>query len=195
MSQEEPTTTDQTAAGSGETFKTSQEEATKAPSNGNSKTEGEGFDYKDKYLRLLADVENTRKRMQKEKQETMRFAIDNLLTDIIAPVDSFENALKLTDQMPEEVRNWAIGFGMILSQFKEVLLQNGVSSFESKGRMFDPSKHEAVEMDESSELPEGTITHEFIKGYQSGNRIIRAARVKVAKKTSTKVKGETSHEL
>ncbi len=152
-------------------------------------------DYKDKYLRLLADFENMRKRMQKEKQETMRFSIENILTEIIAPIDGFENALKVANKMSEEVRNWALGFKMILAQFKDILTQNGVYPFESEGEMFDPSKHEAVEMEETAELAEGTIIKEFIKGYRSGNHIIRAARVKVAKKLTIKEKGDSSHDV
>lgn len=151
----------------------------------------ETIDYKDKYLRLLADVENMRKRMQKEKQENLKFGIENLLTDILSPLDNFENALKFADQMSEEVRNWAIGFQMILTQFKEILAENGVAPFSSAGQLFDPTKHEAVEREETDAAPEGTILQEFIKGYRCGDRIIRPARVKVAKKVTKKEEGET----
>lgn len=146
-------------------------------------------DYRDKYLRLLAEMENSRKRMQKEKMETMRFAIDNVLAEILIPIDSLENALKAATQMSDEVRNWAMGFEMILSQFKDVLSQNGVTAFTSEGTLFDPHLHEAVETEESEEMTEGTITKEFVKGYRCGERIIRPARVKVAKRLQ---KGETT---
>lgn len=147
----------------------------------------EVIDYKDKYLRLLAEMENTRKRMQKEKLETMRFAIDNALAEIIVPMDSLENALKAAAQMTGEVKNWAMGFEMILSQFKDVLHQNGITAFVSEGQLFDPHLHEAVETEESDEASEGTILKEFVKGYRCGDRVIRPARVKVAK---AKIKGE-----
>ena len=150
----------------------------------------EAIDYKDKYLRLLADVENTRKRMQKEKQDAMRFAIENILSEVLAPMDNLENALKFADQLPGEVRNWAMGFQMILAQFKDVLAQNSVASFASEGQLFDPAKHEAVEMEETADAPEGTILKEFVKGYCRGDRIIRPARVKVAKKLTIKEEGE-----
>jgi molecular chaperone GrpE len=146
----------------------------------------EVVDYKDKYLRLLADMENTRKRMLKEKQDMMRFAIDTVLSDLLNPIDQMENALKFADQMSEEVKNWAIGFQMILSQFKEILNSNGITPFVSEGEFFDPASHEAVETEETDAFPDGIILKEFVKGYRSGNRIIRAARVKVAKK----IKGE-----
>lgn len=141
----------------------------------------EVIDYKDKYLRLLADVENTRKRMQKEKLESMRYAIENVLADILSPVDSLEGALKVADQMSDDVKNWAMGFQMILTQFKNILEENGVVAFTSEGELFDPHKHEAVEVEETDQADEGTILKEFVKGYRCGDHVIRPARVKVAK--------------
>jgi molecular chaperone GrpE len=143
-------------------------------------------DYKEKFLRVLAETENTRKRLQKEKAESIRFSIDNILTDLIQPMDNLESALKSAAQMSADVRNWAIGFDMILSQFKDVLKQHGVSSFESHGQIFDPNLHEAVETEESDAAEEGTILQEFVKGYKRGEHIIRPARVKVAKKNLEK---------
>jgi len=142
---------------------------------------GEVDDFKEKYLRLLADTENTRKRMQKEKQEMTRFAIENVITEVLLPIDTFENALGFTEQMSEDTRNWARGFEMILSQFKEILHNHNIVAFHSKGEMFDPHKHEAVEVEETHDHPDGTILEEFLKGYKSGDRTLRAARVKVAK--------------
>jgi molecular chaperone GrpE len=145
------------------------------------KVEAELKDYKDKYLRLLAEMENARKRMQKEKQEAIRFAVENLLADILTPLDNFENALQSSQQMSEETKRWAVGFQMILSQFKELLQQYGVSAFHAKGDLFDPHLHDAVETEETDLHPEGTVVHEFLRGYKCGDRTIRHARVKVAK--------------
>lgn len=154
------------------------------------KLEEETIDYKDKYFRLLAELENTRKRLQKEKQEAIRFSVENILVDIINPLDNFENALKFANQMSGEVQNWAIGFQMILNQLKEILTQNGVSSFVSEGQLFDASKHEAVEVEETSSAKEGIILKEFMKGYQRGEHTIRPARVKIAKQPTTIIKEE-----
>lgn len=141
----------------------------------------EEIDYKDKYLRLLAEMENTRKRMQKEKLENMRYAVETVLTDIIGPLDSFENALSAASEMSPELKNWAMGFQMILTQFKQVLEQHGVLAFKSEGEQFDPFRHEAVETEETEAVPDGTVMKEFVKGYLCGDRVIRPARVKVAK--------------
>lgn len=140
------------------------------------------IDYKDKYLRLLADAENARKRLQKEKQEITRYAVDTIITDFLHPIDSLENALKFAKNMSDEVKNWAFGFQMILTQFRDALSSNGVSEIDAFGKQFDPHQHEAVEMVETSEYEEGIIIEEMVKGYKIGDRTIRPARVKVVKK-------------
>ncbi|MFI5334132.1 MAG: nucleotide exchange factor GrpE [Chlamydiales bacterium] len=136
---------------------------------------------KDKYLRSLAEMENARKRMQKEKQEMTRFAVENAFAEILSPLDNFENALGFAGKMSEETRNWALGFQMILTQFKDALTEQGIQAFDSVGTLFDPHKHQAVEVEETEEKPDGTIVQEFVKGYRCGERTIRPARVKVAK--------------
>lgn len=138
-------------------------------------------DYKDKYFRLLAEMENSRKRLQKEKHEMIRFSVENAIAEMITPIDTLEQALQFTDKMSAETRNWAIGFQMILSQFKDALSNQGITPFSSSGEKFDPHKHEAVEIEETTSHAEGTILKEFVKGYRSGERVIRHARVKVAK--------------
>lgn len=140
----------------------------------------EVIDYKDKYLRLLADAENSRKRLQKERQEITRYATESLVLDFLRPLDNLENALRFAQDMSDEVRNWAFGFQMILAQFKDILAQQGITSFDSQGKPFDPHFHEAIEMVESTEFP-GTIIEECTRGYQMGDRVFRPARVKVAK--------------
>jgi molecular chaperone GrpE len=137
-------------------------------------------DYREKYLRLLAEIDNTRKRMQKEKQEMTRFAVENIISELLAPIDNLENALQFTQKMSDDVRNWAQGFQMILTQFKDVLESNGVTAFESEGTAFNPELHEAIESEETEEKPEGTILKAYVRGYRSGDRTVRPARVKVA---------------
>jgi molecular chaperone GrpE len=139
-------------------------------------------DWKDKYLRSLAEMENMRKRMQKERQEIARFGIENAIGAFLPAIDNFENALRFAESAGPEVKNWAIGFEMILSEFKEVLHNHGIVSFHSEGNTFDAGLHEAVEIVETSEVPDGTILHEFTKGYKSAHRTVRPARVKVAKR-------------
>jgi molecular chaperone GrpE len=118
--------------------------------------------------------------MQKEKQEMTRFAVDNVIAEILGPIDNLENALQFTQHMSDEMRNWAQGFLMILGQFKDVLANHGVTAFHSEGMPFNPQMHHAIETEVTAEKPEGTILKEYIKGYRSGDHIIRPASVKVA---------------
>jgi len=141
----------------------------------------EAAEFKDKYQRALAEAENARKRLQKERQELIQYALQNVLVDFLIPIDHLENALQFTQQASPEVKHWALGFQMILNQFKDVLSNNGVTGFESVGKHFDPHRHEAIETEVTTEVAPGTIVQETLKGYKMGDRIIRPARVKVAK--------------
>jgi len=138
-------------------------------------------DFKDKYLRQLAEMENMRKRMAREKQEMIRFGIENAISEFLPVIDQFENALGFAKKADEAVKNWAAGFQMFLSQFKDVLNQNGITPFTSKGHLFDPALHEAVDVIETTDADDGVILEELTKGYKSPTRTIRPARVKVAK--------------
>lgn len=142
----------------------------------------EARENKEKYLHALAEGENSRKRLQKERQEMMQHAIQNVIVEFINPIDQLENALKFAEQASPEVKNWVIGFNMILEQFKEVLTHHGVSPFASEGHPFDPHFHEAIEVVESEEHPPGTVVKEHLRGYKtSGGKVIRPARVHVSK--------------
>lgn len=141
-------------------------------------------DFKDKYVRALAEMENLRKRLQHEKQETIAYAIDNMLADFLTPLDNFENALAYTEHLSPELKNWAQGFKMIANQFKEVLENHGIRTYESIGKRFDPHFHEGVETVETDQAEEGVVISEVVKGYKRGDRILRVAKVKVAKRPS-----------
>jgi len=138
-------------------------------------------DWKDKYYRAIAEMENMRKRMQKERYDVAKFGVENAIAEFIPAIDNFENALRFAEGAGGEVKTWATGFEMILAGFKEVLHNHGVVSFHSTGNTFDPAFHEAVEIVETTDSPDGAVLHEFTKGYKSGTRTIRPARVKVAK--------------
>lgn len=137
--------------------------------------------WKDKYLRTLAEMENMRKRVQKEKQEMLKFGIENAISEFLPAIDNLENALRFASSAAGDVKSWAMGFEMILAQFKEVLHNHGIVAFHSEGNSFDPQFHEAVEIVETTEQADGAILQEFTKGYKSSARVIRPARVKVAK--------------
>ena len=104
-----------------------------------------------------------------------------MIVEFLTPIDHMENALGFAQQMSDEVKHWAVGFQMILTQFKDVLNMNGVTPFKSEGTHFDPHRHEAIETVETSAVPPGTVVEESLKGYIMGDKVIRPARVKVSK--------------
>ncbi len=137
-------------------------------------------EFKDKYFRALAETENTRKRLQKEKIESQSYAIQDVVLDFLQPLDHFEQALNASQSASDDVKHWAIGFRMILQQLKQVIQDNGITTFDSVGELFDPHLHEAIETEETANFAEGTIIQEFTRGYKMGTRVIRPAKVKVA---------------
>ncbi len=152
-------------------------------------------DYQDKYLRSLAEMENLRKRLQKEKLESMRFMVENTISEFLPVLDNFENALKFATTSSEEVKKWASGFQMIINQFKDVLYNHGIVAFHSEGNHFDPYLHEAMEIVETNNHLDGTILEEFAKGYKSEKRVIKPAKVKVAKKPVAKEDNHKKEDL
>ena len=133
-------------------------------------------------------MENTRKRLQQEKHESIAYAIDSMLMDVLAPLDSFEGALAYTENLSPELKSWAQGFKMIANQFKEVLESHGIRSYDSIGHPFDAHLHEAVETVEGPK--DDIVVAEVVKGYKRGDRIIRVAKVKVSKRGAEHVQEE-----
>ncbi len=132
----------------------------------------------DKYLRKLADDVNFRKRMAREKEDTLRFAVATLLGDLIPILDDFDRAIASA----ETARDYAIlhdGIVLIRRQLGGMLENKyGLKRFESLGKPFDPNHHEAVAMI-SGEGDEATVAEEFLPGYGLNERILRTAKVKV----------------
>ncbi|MCB1149243.1 MAG: nucleotide exchange factor GrpE [Chlamydiia bacterium] len=141
----------------------------------------EALEFKDKYLRLLAEQENTRKRLMKERDDFSRHSARQILAEFLTPVDQMEAALKFAAEMSEEVKHWALGFEMILGQFKDVLTQHGVREMECLGKTYDPHFHHVTETVATSEHPPGTIINVTLKGYMMGDKTLRPANVTVAK--------------
>lgn len=138
-------------------------------------------DFKDKYLRAQAELDNTRKRLIKEKEEYVKFANEDILSDILYVVDNFDRALQHMSSA-EKVESILEGVKMIQKQFHLLLEQKGVIKIEAAGKKFDPALHEAVERVETEEDKDGVIIEEVQAGYLLNGRLLRPAVVKVGKK-------------
>jgi molecular chaperone GrpE len=144
--------------------------------------QGEVKAIKDRMLRIAADADNQRKRLQREKEETIKFGRESLLTDLLPPLDNLERTL---DHVPDDsddpvLKSFREGLQMVLRQFNEVLGKYNVVSFSSMGELFDPNLHEAINRIETDEHPPNTIVSEMQRGYMIHDRLLRPALVSVA---------------
>ncbi len=142
--------------------------------------------YKEQYIRLYAEFENARKRMDREKQDFVRYANETLIVEFLGILDDLERSVEAAKTKHEDYGAFVKGIEMVMTHIHDMLKKNGVKSIEVKGKMFDPHSHEVLMQEENEELDEGTIIEEFQKGYRLGEKVVRTAKVKVAKKNKTK---------
>ena len=139
---------------------------------------------KEQQLRLLADVENTRKRLQREKDEFARFAGESLIRAILPILDSLEQALAAVDRK-SDADAVVKGVHLIHRQLHAVLEKEGVKRIPTVGERFDPHVHEAVAQVDAPESAEAeTVVEEVQAGYLMHGKLIRPAMVKVATSTA-----------
>ncbi len=138
-------------------------------------------DLTDQIMRLQAEFSNFRKRTEKEKGEAIRFGKEATLERLIGLADVMDSAL-MHSQKATEVESMKKGFEMVIQEFIRFLKSEGAQVIQSKGEKFDPHMHEAVEQVETENEGENdTILEELQKGYLINGRLLRPARVKVAK--------------
>lgn len=156
-------------------------EAEKAAAEARSRVvalESEVSALKDQYLRKLADYENFRKRMFREKDDAIQYANAQILTDLVGVLDDFDRAIK-SSELSKDFTSLHDGVGMIQKNLLGLLdSKYGLSRFDSQGAVFDPNVHEAV-MSEQGECEEPRVVEEFVKGYKLRERVLRSAKVKV----------------
>lgn len=139
-------------------------------------------EYWDKLLRLQADFENTRKRLEREKQDFVKFANEGIILELLNILDDLERAVELAQAKHQDLAAFLKGVEMILSHLYEMLKEYGVKPIEAEGKLFDPHLHEALMQIEDKDKPEHTIVEELQKGYLLNDRVIRTTKVKVSKK-------------
>lgn len=137
--------------------------------------------YLDRLLRLQAELDNFKKRTEKEKAEFLKYANEGLIYELLGAIDNFERAVEAAEKK-EDFSLLHQGVEMILKELHQILKRKGVTRIEALGAPFDPHKHEALTYVTSEEHPENIVIEEIRKGYLLENRIIRPAIVKVSKK-------------
>ena len=131
----------------------------------------------DKYMRILAEYDNFRKRTQKDIDARVSYTKTDMLSKILPVIDNFERAAFNADA---DFDGYKKGIEMTVNQFIEILSSMGVESFGAVGETFDPNFHNGVMHIEDDSFDENVIVDVFMKGYKIGDKVIRPAIVKVA---------------
>ena len=160
-------------AASGDTLLNAQDGA---PAVGDEVLAQENRTLKDRVLRTMADYENYRKRSDREKQEYFKYALADMIRDLLPILDNFDRAL----DHAEEGDEFHKGVLLIYKQLNDVLKRHGVTPIDEANVRFDPNIHEAVVREENSSVPSQTVVAILQKGYFLHDRVLRPAMVKVA---------------
>jgi molecular chaperone GrpE len=140
---------------------------------------------KDKLLRGQAEWDNARKRIEKAREESVRYASEALLEKLLPVLDNFEMGMQAA-KTATDAQAISQGFEMVLAQFQQVLREAGVEAVDAMGHAFDPHRHEALGHHDSDEHPEGHVIMQTRKGYKLKDRLLRPASVFVARKPEKK---------
>lgn len=147
--------------------------------------ENEKADLSDRLLRTVAEFDNYRKRVSREKEDLIKFGNEKFALDLLPIMDNFERSLEQA-RNAQEIEAVIEGIEMILKQFMTTLEKFHIKPFESIGEPFDPEKHEAMAQQEHDEYDENTVIEEYQKGYLLKERLLRPARVIVSKSPEEK---------
>ena len=139
------------------------------------------LELQDRLLRLGADFDNYKKRVQREREELIKYAGEAFIFELLHIVDNFERAFQAADKT-QDFKILHQGVEMILKEIENFLKENGVKKIPSAGAQFDPNKHEAIENVICGDKPENMVVEELQAGYELNGKVIRPARVRISKK-------------
>lgn len=156
------------------------DEAGANPPDERSDLERERDEYRDLFLRKTAELDNYRKRIDRERAAVDQAAAADLITELLPLIDDLERALA-ADVDSAGAEAYRAGVELIHKQLLDVLAKRGVTPIDTEGQDFDPHLHQAVAHDASAEHREGQIIDELRRGYVMGGRLLRPSMVRVAK--------------
>lgn len=143
------------------------------------KAQAEAAEMKARYLRSVADLENYRKRIGREKQDIIRSAAANVIEELLPVLDNMKLGLQAAENHPE-AKDVTVGFKMVDDQLKKTLSAQGLEELIPDGQAFDPNFHECVSHQASDEVKEDHVIQTVRAGYRLNERLIRAASVIVS---------------
>ena len=143
------------------------------------KAQAEAAEMKTRYLRSVADMENYRKRMAREKQDIIRGAAASVIESLLPVLDNMKLGLQAAENHPE-AKDVTTGFKMVEDQLKKSLSEQGLEELVPDGQAFDPNLHECIAHQPSAEVAEDHVIQTVRAGYRLNDRLIRAANVIVS---------------
>lgn len=152
--------------------------------------EKEAAENYDKYIRAVAELENVKKRLTREKMDTLKYGNERLLRDLLPFVDSINRALSQAGSGKGDIESFQEGLKMIEEQLTSCLKKHGVEQIECASKAFDPNVHEALYQVESDKHEHNEVVDELEKGYLLNGRLLRPAKVSVCRKTKTDDEGK-----
>ena len=144
----------------------------------------------EEYLRAVADFDNLRKRTQRDSELSRRQALEALVLDLVPVLDNFDRALQTAGE-GASAESLKKGIELIHRQLRETLCRHGVEEYSCVGTQFDPRRAEAISFVHTDDNKDGAVVTEICKGYACGERVLRPARVVVAKASQTNQNSET----
>ncbi len=138
-------------------------------------TEDSVEDSDTRYMRLMADFQNYKKRIEKEKKDLYSYANEKIMTDLLAVIDNFDRALE-----QEAGEGFKEGMAMVFKQLSDVLTNSGLEEISALGEDFDHNLHNAVMTEDTDEYESGKVSEVIQKGYSLNGKVIRHSMVKVA---------------
>ena len=153
---------------------------------------------KEEKIRVLAEMENLRKRFEREKVDSIKYGSVNFARDILSPGDNLERALSAInedEEHPQSIKNLIEGLLMVKKELSTALEKNGITKIESLDKKFDPNLHQAMMEIENTDLEEGIVVQEIQTGYMMHDRLLRPAMVGVSKKPQKATEVESDKEV
>lgn len=142
----------------------------------------EDEDFKSKFMYVAAEMENMRRRYEREKESLIKFGNEKVLSNLLDVVDNLDRTLEaISSDEDDKVKNIVTGIEMVRNQFLDVLKNNGLKEVEALGKEFDPNFHEALAQQPAEGKEDQEILSVFQKGYILNGRLLRAAKVIVVK--------------
>ena len=140
------------------------------------------LEFKDKFYYVAAEMENMKKRHERDMQSQIKYGNEKVLKGLLDVVDNLERTMQaIENDEDEKVKNIYIGVDMVKKQFVDVLKDNGLEQIEAEGKIFDPNFHEAMAQQPAEGKEDQEIIQVFQQGYMLNGRLLRAAKVIVAK--------------